>query len=82
MVHRPLPGNDPDKRRSVEWLDRDTLAKRYKCSPRHITRLADSGRLPRPIKLGALSRWNSQTIEDWEAAGCPNLRNAAKGGRK
>lgn len=51
------------------------------CSTRHVQRLADSGRMPRPIKLGALIRWQRAVIEQWIADGCPNVRNASKGGR-
>jgi predicted DNA-binding transcriptional regulator AlpA len=52
------------------------------CSSRHVYRLADMGRMPRPVKLGALVRWPRSTgnpmtgILDWVAAGCPNCRNA------
>ena len=27
------------------------------CSARHVRRLSDSGRMPRPVKLGTLARW-------------------------
>ena len=51
------------------------------CSPRHIYRLADAGKMPRPVKLGALVRWNRVTIQEWIDAGCPAVRHvAAKGG--
>lgn len=58
------------------------LAERWGCSTRHVRRLADSGRIPRPIKLGSLLRWSANQIESWEADGCPNVRKAAKGGEK
>ena len=44
------------------------------CSKQHVRRLADSGRMPRPVKLGALVRWNRVEIEQWLAAGCPDPR--------
>ena len=47
------------------------------CSSRTVYRLADSGRMPRPIKLGALVRWPKVVVEQWVAAGCPDQR---KGG--
>jgi predicted DNA-binding transcriptional regulator AlpA len=56
-------------------------------SPRHIRRLADSGRMPAPIKLGALLRWPSQTgdpltgIHDWITAGCPDCRSLRRAAR-
>lgn len=47
------------------------------CSSRTVYRLADSGRMPRPVKLGALVRWSKAAVEQWIAAGCPDHR---KGG--
>jgi excisionase family DNA binding protein len=47
------------------------LAQRLNCSTRHIYRLVDSGRLPRPLRLGALVRWPQVVIEHWVASGCP-----------
>jgi excisionase family DNA binding protein len=52
------------------------------CSKRHVYRMADAGRMPRPIKLGSLARWPRAVIEQWIADGCPNVRNASKGGRQ
>ena len=45
------------------------------CSVRHCYRLADAGRMPRPIKLGALVRWRRGELLDWLAAGCPPVRS-------
>lgn len=45
------------------------------CSSRHVYRLSDAGRMPRPVKLGALVRWNRSEIEQWVTAGCPSVRN-------
>ena len=39
------------------------------CSTRHVYRLSDAGKMPRPTKLGALCRWNLTEIEAWVAAG-------------
>lgn len=58
----------------------DDVAALLACSSRHVYRLVDRGRMPRPVKLGALIRWprstgNSRTgILDWIAAGCPDCR--------
>lgn len=49
------------------------------CSTRHVRRLADAGRMPRPMKLGALVRWRRADILSWIAAGCPCV--ATSGGR-
>jgi len=50
------------------------VAKLLRCSVRTVYRLADSGRMPRPVKLGALVRWPRRQIEVWIADGCPNCR--------
>jgi excisionase family DNA binding protein len=62
-------------------LSVDDIAEIYLgCSKRHVYRLADSGRMPRPVKLGSLIRWPRAVIEKWIADGCPIVRNASKGG--
>jgi excisionase family DNA binding protein len=59
------------------------LATLLRCSTRHVTRMSDSGKLPRPLKLGALVRWRRAEIDAWLAAGCPSVRQPkAKGGAK
>jgi len=42
------------------------------CSPRHIYRMAGSGRMPKPVKLGALVRWNRREVVEWLSLGCPS----------
>jgi excisionase family DNA binding protein len=37
------------------------------CSPRHVYRLADGGRFPKPIKLGALVRWPRSAVLEFVA---------------
>ena len=51
------------------------------CSQRHVYRLADSGRMPRPVKLGALVRWRRNELVEWVAAGCPIVRDVRGGAR-
>ena len=41
------------------------------CSVRHVYRLCDAGKMPRPVKLGALVRWRRSVLMDWLNAGCP-----------
>ncbi len=60
------------------WLDAADLAARYKCSIRHIIRMADAGKMPWGTKLGSLRRWSCLEIENWEKGGCQPVR----GGRK
>jgi len=50
------------------------VAAMLQCSARHIYRLADAGRMPRPYKIGALCRWDRAAIEKWIEAGCPSCR--------
>ncbi len=50
------------------------VAGMLQCSPRHIWRLADAGKMPRPYKIGALCRWDRTAIESWITDGCPSCR--------
>ena len=68
---RKMPNNDNSSSVSATLLDVHSVAEQLNCSPRHVRRLADSGKMPRPVKLGALVRWNQQVIEDWIKEGCP-----------
>lgn len=52
----------------------DGVASLLACSPRTVYRLADSGRMPPPVRLGSLVRWSRQAIDAWVVAGCPNCR--------
>jgi len=54
-------------------LDVRTVAAMLGCSPRHVYRLADAGRMPAPFRLGGLVRWNRTATERWIDNGCPNL---------
>lgn len=49
------------------------------CSTRHIYRLADSGRMPPPVKLGSLVRWRRAELEVWIAQGCPPCDRLGQG---
>jgi excisionase family DNA binding protein len=59
-------------------IDVQEVARMCSCSTRHIWRLADAGKMPAPIRLGALVRWNRQVIEQWIAAGCPPARRTPR----
>ena len=52
-------------------IDVRAVAALLGCSERHVYRLADNGRIPKPTKLGALVRWNRAQMERWLAGGCP-----------
>lgn len=72
------PAAEPAKRLG----DVNAVAAICDCSPRHCYRMADSGRMPRPVKLGSLVRWRLRTgdpmtgVLDWVEAGCPCCREA------
>jgi excisionase family DNA binding protein len=44
------------------------------CSARHVYRMADAGRMPRPLKLGQLVRWRRGELLAWIDDGCPAVR--------
>lgn len=51
------------------------------CSPRHVRRLADAGKMPQPVRLGALIRWDQSAIKCWIAEGCPTVPATRRSGR-
>ncbi len=67
-----IPNNNTQHEDKHELIDIDRLASRLGCSTRHVRRLVAIGRIPRPIKLGALLRWLKTDIDQWMAAGCPH----------
>lgn len=65
---------------SIRLLDVQAVAKMLGVSSRHIYRLADSGRMPEPVKLGGAVRWDLHGIIIWIEAGCPG--SGTKGGSR
>lgn len=61
---------------SAMLVDVRSVAELLACSPRHVYRLADEGRMPSPLKLGALVRWRREEIESWISGGCKPIRTA------
>jgi excisionase family DNA binding protein len=75
----PTVGPEPRPAVSAELLViRDVCALLGGCSTRHIYRLADGGRMPAPVRLGALLRWRRGELMEWLNSGCPVVR-AARG---
>lgn len=62
-------------------LDVRQVAATLRCSPRTTRRLADSGRLPAPVKLGSLVRWRRSDIEAWINDRCPQAVQDGEGER-
>jgi predicted DNA-binding transcriptional regulator AlpA len=60
---------------AVALVDVDAVAAICSCSARHVYRMSDAGKMPPPLRLGALVRWNRDVIESWIAQGCPSVRN-------
>ena len=58
----------------AELTDVASVAKLCGCSARTIRRLADAGRMPKPIKLSGLVRWRRAEVLDWISAGCPAVQ--------
>jgi excisionase family DNA binding protein len=50
------------------------LAEMLDCSKRTVYRLIQSGKIPKPVKIGTLKRWIRSDIEKWTRDGCPRCR--------
>jgi excisionase family DNA binding protein len=46
-------------------VDAKEIAGFLGCSPKHVRRLSDQGKLPKPVRVGRLRRWPRQAIEQW-----------------
>ena len=62
-------------------LNVQCVAEMLGCSTRHVYRLSDAGRMPRPVRLGSLVRWSKSSLEDWIADGCKPVRQMRGGVR-
>ena len=72
MSEKALP--PPLDAQKAQLLDVDAVARLLDCSPRHVCRLSDAGRMPSPVRVGTLVRWQRISIEDWIAGGCRPCR--------
>ena len=50
-------------------------------SARMVWRMRDSGRMPRPVSIGRLTRWNRAEIDQWITDGCPRVDRRGPGRR-
>ena len=73
-----IDGRDAGPGAVPAMLTVNQVARMLCCSSRTIYRLTDSGRMPRPVKLGSLVRWPRDVIERWIAAGCPDARKEVR----
>ena len=60
---------------AAQLLDVRSVAALLGCSTRHVYRLADAGRMPPPVRLGALIRWRRADLDAWIAGGCKPCRS-------
>jgi excisionase family DNA binding protein len=58
-------------------LDVRAVAALLHCSARHVYRLADAGRMPAPVRIGALVRWRRADLDRWLSDGCPATQRTA-----
>jgi excisionase family DNA binding protein len=66
----------------VRLLTVDAVAEMLGVSSRHVYRLADAGRMPRPLRLGGARRWDRSVVEQWIADGCPATSPTKRGGSR
>ena len=57
---------------STALLTAKDVAEELRVSLRHVWRMNNSGKLPRPVRIGRSVRWSRSTIIAWIAAGCPD----------
>lgn len=57
-----------------QLLPVDEVASILDISPSSVYRLADGGKMPRPVKLGTLVKWDRSALADWIKAGCKPVR--------
>ena len=65
---------EPRPAGSAELVDIDGVAALLGCSGRHVRRMSDEGWMPKPVKLGALTRWRRAEIIRWVESGCCPLK--------
>jgi len=70
--NEPRPKANTTTRRpgEVALLDVVAVAKLLACSKRTVYRLTDAGKMPRSVKIGALVRWDRETLLAWIRDGC------------
>jgi len=64
-----------------ELLDLRQVSRLCQFSPRHVLRMADTGRMPPPVKVGRCARWSRRTIQNWITAGCPQVNTTVDADR-
>ncbi len=57
-----------------ELLDVRQVAALLTCSPKHVYRMVDAGKMPAPLKLGSATRWRQAEVLEWIRDGCRRVR--------
>jgi excisionase family DNA binding protein len=68
---------------SAKLLDVRAVAELLGCSPRHVYRMADAGKIVPPVRIGALVRWKANgpgSIQEWLDGGCEPVRSNGRKG--
>ena len=58
--------SDPISPSAFSLIDMQEVGKLLACSTRQVYRMSDAGRMPPPMKLGALVHWSRPSIESSE----------------
>jgi len=61
---------------SRRLIDTKEVGRRLGCSWRTVLRLADAGKIPFGVKLGALRRWDAVELDAFIAGGCKSPKSA------
>ena len=77
MGHNPLLSESSSLPQLSSLISVGEVATLCGCSVRHIRRLADAGKMPPSLRLGALQRWRRADIVRWIADGCRPVRSPA-----
>ncbi len=78
MPAHGVPAALPAVSESPKYLDAKRCGARYDVSWRHWLRLVDAGKAPQPTRFGRCVRWRVESLETWEAAGCPPCRESRR----
>ena len=72
----PMPPNGP------RLITDDEVAQMLKVSKRQLHRMKSRGDTISHIKIGRLTRWNLEEVEEWIRNGCPSAgSDQTEGGR-
>jgi predicted DNA-binding transcriptional regulator AlpA len=61
---------------SDAFIDADAVAAVLSCCARHVHRMAAVGQLPKPLRVGQLTRWRVGTLRAWLRRGATDPDDA------